>query len=59
MVRQNYLPRIVDSKLVEYLKVFGAVCIEGPKWCGKTWTASFHSNSQVFIGDPSGNFQIR
>ena len=36
MVRQNYLPRIVDSKLVEYLKVFGAVCIEGPKWCGKT-----------------------
>ena len=55
----KYLPRIIDAKLSEYLKVFGAVCVEGPKWCGKTWTSSFHSNSKIFLGDPSGNFQNR
>lgn len=59
MEKQNYLPRIIDSKIEAYLKTFGAVCIEGPKWCGKTWTASCHSNSRIFIGDPAGNFQNR
>lgn len=24
--------------LKEYLEFFGALLIEGPKWCGKTWT---------------------
>ena len=59
MNKENYIPRIIDDKIEEYLKVFGAVCIEGPKWCGKTWTSSFHSNSSIFIGDPAGNFQNR
>ena len=39
--------------------MFGAVCIEGPKWCGKTWTGLNHSNSVIYINDPSGNFQNR
>lgn len=56
---QNYLPRIMDAKIEEYLKTFGAVCVEGSKWCGKTWTSLFHSNSKIFIGDPAGNFQNR
>lgn len=56
---KNYLPRVVDAKIEEYLKTFGAVCVEGPKWCGKTWTSLFHSNSKIFIGDPAGNFQNR
>ncbi len=55
----NYLPRVIDAKIEEYLKTFGAVCVEGPKWCGKTWTSLFHSNSKIFIGDPAGNFQNR
>ncbi len=59
MDRTKYLPRILDAKIEEYLKVFGAVCIEGPKWCGKTWTSSYHSNSEIFMGDPAGNFQNR
>ncbi len=59
MEKKNYMPRIIDDKLKTYLKTFGAVCVEGPKWCGKTWTSSFHSNSQIFIGDPAGNFQNR
>lgn len=54
-----YLPRIIDKKISQYLMAFGAICIEGPKWCGKTWTGSFHSKSQIFIGDPFGNFQNR
>jgi len=56
---KNYRPRIIDAKIESLLDAFGAVCIEGPKWCGKTWTAIRHSNSQVFLGDPSGSFQNR
>ena len=57
--KKKYMPRIIDDKIKSYLQVFGAVCIEGPKWCGKTWTSSYHSNSEVMIGDPAGNFQNR
>ena len=35
------------------------LCIEGPKWCGKTWTSSHHANSEFLVGDPSGNFSNR
>lgn len=59
MDKQKYMSRIIDAKIEEYLKVFGAVCVEGPKWCGKTWTSSYHSKSEIFIGDPDGNFQNR
>ncbi len=52
-------PRIIDKKIDEYLSAFGAVCIEGPKWCGKTWTSSCHSKSEIMLGDPNGNFQNR
>ena len=59
MDRQNYRPRIIDKTIEEYLSAFGAICIEGPKWCGKTWTSSYHSKSEIYIGDPAGNFQNR
>ena len=59
MKRQNYKPRVIDAKVKEYLSAFGAVCIEGPKWCGKTWTSSYHSKSEIYIGDPANNFQNR
>ena len=59
MNNENYRPRIIDGQLKEYLSTFGAVCIEGPKWCGKTWTSSYHSKSEIYIGDPAGNFQNR
>lgn len=54
---KNYKPRIIDSMVDEYLKTFGAVCIEGAKWCGKTWSSIYHSNSSIMIGNPEGNFQ--
>ncbi|MFI3237724.1 MAG: DUF4143 domain-containing protein [Lachnospiraceae bacterium] len=59
MQNNKYKPRILDTKIKSFLDTFGAVCIEGPKWCGKTWTCTHHSNSAIFIGDPSGNFQNR
>ncbi|MDW7662601.1 MAG: DUF4143 domain-containing protein, partial [Bacillota bacterium] len=57
MNNKNYLPRIIDKTVESHLKTFGAVCIEGAKWCGKTWTANTYSKSKIFLGDPSGNFQ--
>ena len=55
----NYKPRIVDEQVEKDLRIFGAICIEGPKWCGKTWTSSYHANSEFLVGDPSGNFSNR
>lgn len=55
----KYKPRVIDSAVCRYLSAFSAVCIEGPKWCGKTWTSSFHSKSEFLIGDPANNFQNR
>lgn len=59
MRRSDYKPRVIDQKVKEYLSAFGAICIEGPKWCGKTWTSSYHCNSEYYLGDPAGNFQNR
>ena len=55
----NYRERIIDARVEEYLMTFGAVCIEGPKWCGKTWTSTHHAKSAIYIGSPEGNFQNR
>jgi len=49
---QKYRKRIADDILKEKLSASGAVLIEGPKWCGKTWTATAASNSQLFMEDP-------
>ena len=59
MDKQNYRTRIIDRKVDEYLAAFGAVCIEGPKWCGKTWTSAYHSKSEIYIGGPAENLQNR
>ena len=59
MKQKEYKPRIIDERVEEYLNTFGAVCIEGPKWCGKTWTSRFHSESEYLVGDPENNFQNR
>lgn len=59
MKKSEYRSRIIDKQVEDYLSAFGAVCIEGPKWCGKTWTSAFHSKSEIYIGDPAGNFQNR
>lgn len=57
MKRKDYKSRLVDKRLEAYLNAAGAVVVEGPKWCGKTWTSSQHSNSEFMVGSPEGNFQ--
>ena len=57
--KEKYIPRIIDAAVERYLATMGAVCIEGPKWCGKTWTSSYHSNSEFLVGNPDNNFQNR
>ena len=47
----KYMPRLVDEKIEKYLKVFGAISVEGPKWCGKTWSSIKHANSIVYLDD--------
>ncbi len=56
---EKYRARIMDDQVKRYLETFGAVCIEGPKWCGKTWISSYHANSEFLIADSSNNFQNR
>jgi len=48
----QYLPRIADEQLTEKLSYAGAVCIRGPKWCGKTTTAEQHARSALYMQDP-------
>lgn len=52
----GYRRRVIDEKIAHYLHIFGAVCIEGPKWCGKTWACENQAVSASYIGDPAGNF---
>ena len=59
MEREEYRPRLIDNIIDSYLEAFGAVCVEGPKWCGKTWTSSYHCKSEIMLGNPDGNFQNR
>ena len=49
LTEKNYKERLIDSKIERYLKVFGAISIEGPKWCGKTWTSLNHSESVSYV----------
>ena len=59
LTKSGYRKRVVDDKLEKSLHAFGAVCIEGPKWCGKTWTGLNYANSACFIASPENNFQNR
>ncbi|MGL4483474.1 MAG: ATP-binding protein [Anaerovoracaceae bacterium] len=59
MKEKKYKPRLIDKQLQEFQSIFAAVCVEGPKWCGKTWTSAHHAISSIELGDPEGNFQNR
>ncbi|MGD9761961.1 MAG: ATP-binding protein [Candidatus Izemoplasmatales bacterium] len=48
----TYLFRNIDSQLEMYLEAFGAVLITGPKWCGKTTSASMKVKSILKLQDP-------
>ena len=56
LTEQGYLPRLVDKKITRYMKLFGALSIEGPKWGGKTWTALNHANNVIYLLDPENSY---
>ncbi len=51
--KDGYKIRLIDEKIAKYLRIFGAVSIEGPKWCGKTWTALNHVSSATYMTEKS------
>ena len=52
MAKNKYTPRICDRLVQAKLATSGALLIEGPKWCGKTWTGEHAANSALFMQDP-------
>jgi len=59
LTEHGYKPRLIDSKITRYMGLFGALSIEGPKWCGKTWTALNHAKSVVYMLDPENDYANR
>ena len=53
LTEKGYRPRLIDKKIERYLDVFGAILIEGPKWCGKTWTSLNHAESVSYVTETS------
>ena len=51
--KENYRKRLIDDKISRYLNIFGAISIEGPKWCGKTWTSLNHAKSVTYMTERS------
>ena len=47
----GYMARVVDSEVESALGVSPAVVIEGPRACGKTWTARRFAGSEVVIDE--------
>lgn len=47
----EYFSRNADQYLANLLDAFGAVLIEGPKWCGKTTTAEQKAKSVIQLQD--------
>ena len=52
----GYRPRLIDAHIDNLLRMYGAVSIEGTKYCGKTWTALNHSESVFALDDPSFDY---
>lgn len=52
----GYMDRCIDRSIERDLGIFGAVLIQGPKWCGKTTTAQRFAESTLSLSDPAGDF---
>lgn len=59
LTEQGYKSRLIDGRIARYMGLFGAISIEGPKWCGKTWTGLNHANSVVYLLDPENDYSNR
>ena len=59
MENKLYRPRLIDKTLQQKLMLAKAVCVQGPKACGKTWAALKAAKSQIMLGDGRDNFSNR
>ncbi|MCL2058828.1 MAG: DUF4143 domain-containing protein [Oscillospiraceae bacterium] len=59
LTEHGYKPRLIDGIITKYMGLFGALSIEGPKWCGKTWTSLNHAKSVVYMLDPENDYANR
>ena len=49
---KDYIKRITDREIEENLGVFGAVCVEGAKWGGKTTSSRQFAKTIIEFHDP-------
>ena len=54
----GYLPRIAEAEIARGLQSMGAVVVEGPRACGKTWSARQFAASEVML-DGSDEQRLR
>ena len=59
LTKEGYKERLIDKKIDRYLKIFGALSIEGPKWCGKTWTSLNHCNTDIYLDETEAKYNTR
>ena len=45
----GYRSRLAEASIASALTAVGAVVVEGPRACGKTWTARQFANSEVLF----------
>lgn len=49
----DYIPRLMDGILKRNLELYGAVSLEGCKWCGKSTTARRIAKSMIEMQNPT------
>ena len=59
LTKDGYRERIMDDGFKTNLEAFGAVCVEGPKSCGKTWFSLNAAESAFMLADPRNQFENR
>ena len=47
----GYVPRVVDEEMLRALRTMPGVVVEGPRACGKTWTARRFANSAIYLDE--------
>lgn len=48
----NYIPRLIENQIKEKLDFYGAISVEGCKWCGKSTTAKQFARSILELQNP-------
>mgnify|MGYP002624668625 CR=1 FL=1 len=53
---EGYMTRLVENRIDNSLKAAGAISVEGPKGCGKTWCSRRFAESEFSLVDPTDNY---